>query len=326
MLFLKHNITDPYFNIAAEEYYQRNTHNEYFLLYVNDPSVIIGKHQNAYAEINYPFVKGNNIKVVRRISGGGAVWHDHGNLNFTFIKNGSEGELVNFRKYMQPVIDFLIKLGLNAVFQGKNAIEVDSYKISGNAEHIYKNRVLHHGTLLFNTDINSLEQALKTDPQKYLDKSVKSIRAKTGNISDLLKSQMTIKEFEESFINYMMAFQPDSIISEMEYSEIQKIKLLAENKYMTWDWNFGYSPSYQFYNKQFITGSDIEIILQAKKSRIAKIKISGKLLDLPLQEKLESALVGQKHEEKSISGILEKIGLNSISDKISPSGLAALFF
>lgn len=326
MICIRHNITDPCFNIAAEEYLLRNTTDEFFLLYVNDPSVIIGKHQNAYAEINYPFIRSNNIKVVRRISGGGAVWHDHGNLNFTFIRNGSEGELVNFRKYMMPVMEFLIKLGLKTVFKNKNTLEINGYKVSGNAEHVFKNRVIHHGTLLFDTNISMLKEALKTDTQKYLDRSVKSLRASVANINEMLGSKMSFKEFRDAFMDHIMSGDPGGKFSDLSDSDIRDIQLLVENKYSTWDWNFGYSPPYMLSNKARIAGSDLIVSLEVEKSLIKKVRISGSRLNPSLLEKIEQALTGMKHEEETITGILEKLELNTISEEIKSSELALIFF
>jgi lipoate-protein ligase A len=326
MICIRFNLTDPCFNIAAEEYFIRNSNDEFFLLYVNDPSVIIGKHQNAYSEINYPFIKSNNIKVIRRISGGGAVWHDHGNLNFAFIKNGTEGELVNFRKYMMPVLEFLTKLGLKADFMGKNSIEVNSYKVSGNAEHVFKNRIIHHGTLLFNTNISMLEEALKADTQKYLDRSVKSVRAGVANINEMLGSKMSFKDFRDAFIDHIMSGDTGRKFYDLSDSDIREIRLLAENKYSTWDWNFGYSPPYMFSNKVRIAGSDLIVSLEVGKSRIKKAKISGSLFNTFLSKKMEQELTGVKHEEKTIAGILEKFEMNAISEDIEPSELASIFF
>jgi lipoate---protein ligase len=326
MIFIRNDITDPYFNLAAEEYFLRNSTDEYFLVYINDPSVIIGKHQNAYAEINYPFIRNENIKVVRRISGGGAVWHDLGNLNFTFIKNGKEGEFVNFRKYMQPVLDFLLKLELDACFKGKNTMEANGYKVSGNAEHVYKNRVMHHGTLLFDTNITVLEEALNVNPQKYLDKSVKSVRASVANINEMLGSKMSFKEFRDAFVNHIISGDTEAKISDINSYDFRQIQLLTENKYSTWDWNFGYSPQYQLSNKTSIAGSDFIILIEVEKSRIIKVRISGSLFAPSLAQKIEQELLGVKHDEKTIEGVLAKFPQNAISEAISTAELALLFF
>jgi len=175
MLCIRHDITDPYFNLAAEEYFLKESNREFFILYINDPSVIAGKHQNVYAEINLNHVRENNIKVARRISGGGTVWHDHGNLNFSFIREGTDGDMVNFRKYTSPIVDVLLRLGIPAQFKEKNSIVVNNLKISGNAEHIFKNRVLHHGTLLFSSDLTGMSKALTTGQMKYQGRAITSV-------------------------------------------------------------------------------------------------------------------------------------------------------
>lgn len=306
MLYIRHNITDPCINIAAEEYFLQESQYEYFLLYSNEPSVIIGKHQNAYAEINYDFIRKNNFKVVRRISGGGAVWHDPGNLNFSFIGNGKPGELVNFRKYMQPVLDFLTGMGLNANFEGKNSISVNGYKVSGNAEHVYKNRILHHGTLLFNTNLAAMAEALGVDPHKYHDRAVKSVRSNTTNISDQLNRRMNISEFGDVFFRYIVERDAGGRIIDLEDSDHHKIQILADNKYSKWEWNFGYSPPYELKRIINIAGSSTGISLQVEKGRIIKIKITGNFPDPSLMNKLEAVLTGQKHREETITGILKQ--------------------
>jgi lipoate-protein ligase A len=326
MLCIRNDITDPYFNIAAEEYFLLESDREYFLLYTNEPSVIIGKHQNAYAEINYDFIRENNIKVVRRISGGGAVWHDQGNLNFSFIRNGREGELVNFRRHMQPVLDFLTKLGLKAGFEGKNSIVVNGYKISGNAEHVFKNRILHHGTLLFNTNLTNLAEALQVDSQKYFDRAVKSVRSNTTNIADQLNIKMNINEFGNKFFQFIVAGDPGSKIICMENFDNQKIKLLADNKYSKWEWNFGYSPPYKLDRMADISGFDLGIFMQVEKAHIIKITISGNLLEPSLRKKLESALTGRKHEESTIIGILKNDEFSGVYDRIDPQKWIKVFF
>ena len=187
MLIIQNSTTDPYFNIAVEEYLLKNFTDDCFILYQNKPSIIIGKHQNTLAEINYQYVKENNIAVVRRLSGGGTVYHDLGNLNFSFIKNsGNDKNLVDFKMYTTPIIEVLKQLGVNAEFGGHNDIQVNGFKISGNAEHIFKKRVLHHGTLLFSSDLSILNNAIKAPENRYSDKAVKSVRAVVANIKDFI--------------------------------------------------------------------------------------------------------------------------------------------
>jgi lipoate---protein ligase len=162
MLCIYNPSTEPYFNMAAEEYLLKNFSANIFMLWRNDNAVVVGKHQNSLAEINHDFVQQNNIKVVRRLSGGGTVFHDLGNLNFTFITNGEGEELVNFRKFTQPILEVLLQLGVHAKFEGRNDLTINGLKFSGNAEHVFKKRTLHHGTLLFSSKISDLTQALKS--------------------------------------------------------------------------------------------------------------------------------------------------------------------
>ena len=160
MLCVNQTKTDPYFNIASEEYLLKNFDDEIIMLYINEPSVIVGKHQNTLAEINYTLAKQKGLSVIRRLSGGGSVFHDLGNLNFTFIKNGTPGKLVDFKGYTQPIVDALNEIGVNAEFGGHNSLLIGGKKFSGNAEHIYKNRVMHHGTILFSTNLENLAEVL----------------------------------------------------------------------------------------------------------------------------------------------------------------------
>ena len=192
MLCIKDSHTDPYFNIAADEYALKYLEDDCFMLWRNEPSIIVGKHQNTLAEINVDYVMKNNIKVVRRISGGGAVFHDLGNLNFTFVKNAGEDAQGDFRKFTQPILDVLQSMGINAKFEGRNDLTIDGKKFSGNAESIWKNRVLHHGTLLFSAVMTDLSAALKVNPLKFQDKAVKSVRSRVTNISEHLDRKSVV--------------------------------------------------------------------------------------------------------------------------------------
>jgi lipoate-protein ligase A len=326
MLGVKNDITDPYFNLAAEEYFLKESCQEFLMLYINDPSVIIGKHQNAYAEINPEFIRDNNIKVVRRISGGGAVWHDHGNLNFSFIRNGEEGALVNFFEYSIPILDVLHKLGLNAEFKGKNSIAVDGLKVSGIAEHIYKNRVLHHGTLLFKSDLSYLAEALKINPVNYHDKAVKSVRSRTANISDFLNAKIEITKLGEEIFDHIMGLYPGSYIYHPTTSDHKAIRQLVQHKYSAWEWNYGYSPKYIFERKVEISGYDIAISLRVEKGLMTAVKLSGNIFYGSLGKKLESSLLHQKHNESVINEILHQSNIRDLLNKADLDNMVKNFF
>jgi len=326
MLCIRNDITDPYFNLAAEEYFLKESGQEFLILYINDPSVIIGKHQNAYAEINPDFIRDNNIKVVRRISGGGTVWHDHGNLNFSFIRKGKEGDLVNFFKYSSPILDVLLKLGLNAAFKGKNSIAINSLKVSGMAEHIHKNRVLHHGTLLFNSDLSGLLEALRINPRRYRDKAVKSIRSRTANISDFLTKKMGISELSDDIFNHIIEMYPGSKFYNLSTSDHEAIQQLVREKFSTWEWNYGYSPNYIFERKVEISGYDIAISLQVEKGLMVKARLSGDILQESLRKKFELLLLHQKHDESVINEILDHQAFEVLLEITGKDQLVKAFF
>lgn len=291
-MIIYHSTThNPYFNIAAEEYFLKNFTDDFFILYINEPSVIVGKHQNTLAEINVPYIFANKIKVVRRLSGGGTVFHDSGNLNYCFIRNGKAGHLVNFKKYAQPILDTLQKLNVNAALKGKSDLVIDNLKFSGNAEHVFKNRVLHHGTLLFNSNINRLNEAINTDWDHFNDKAVRSNRSVVTNISDHLKTPITIADFKQAIMRTVFEQNPKIKPYELSFDDKEKIEQLVCDKYNTWQWNFAYSPNYQFIKTTQTIWGHISVEINIEKGRIKTLifnqapseinAITNQLLEMP---------------------------------------------
>lgn len=276
MLCISHQIKDPYFNIAAEEYLLKNFSDDVFMLYINEPSIIIGKHQNAFAEINQQFTNEHKIKVVRRLSGGGTVFHDLGNLNFCFIRNGKEGNLIDFKKFTQPILEVLHQLGIPAERSGRNDLIINGLKFSGNAEHVYKNRTLHHGTLLFSARLEDLRTALKVNSELYHDKAVKSVRSKVTNITEHLLSPISLEYFRELVVNQITSKFKQAIAYEFGETDFTNIRDLVEHKYKTWEWNFGYSPKFIFKNEGLINSDFYKISLEIEKGIIkqADIKVN----------------------------------------------------
>ncbi len=318
MLCIKNNNTDPYFNLAAEEFVLKSKPDNCFMLWRNDPAIIVGKHQNTLAEINLEFVKENNINVVRRLSGGGAVFHDLGNLNFTFIQNAEkEGTLVDFRKYTDPIIEVLQHLGIEAQFAGRNDILIDGKKISGNAEHIYKNRVLHHGTLLFSSEMEDLSKALKVNPLKYKDKGVKSVRSRVTNISDHLPNKISVLEFHDQIMQFIMDSNTHATRYEFSPEDTAQINKLVKDKYSTWDWNFGYSPKYNFGKLIQTKGGSIEIQMNIEKGVIRGLKIFGDFFNEGDISDIENCLIGRKHKAEEIRETLNQIPFENYFHNIS---------
>ena len=238
MLLIYNEKTNPYFNLAMEEYFLKNTKEDLFLLWRNESAIIVGKNQNTLSEINYEYVKEHDIKVVRRQSGGGAVFHDLGNLCFTFIACNNN-HFSDFKRFTMPIVDALKGLGVNAEFSGRNDLLIDGQKFSGNAQYNYKDRVMHHGTLLFSSEINDVSAALKVKPIKFEGKSVKSVKSRVTNISEHLKEPMTVLEFKDYLMDFIAKTDKDSKMYTMTDEDIANIEKLVEEKYSTWEWNYG---------------------------------------------------------------------------------------
>jgi lipoate-protein ligase A len=317
MLLIQQKSTNPYFNIATEEYLLKNFSEDIFILYINEPSIIVGKHQNTLSEINHEFVRGKNLKVVRRLSGGGTVYHDFGNLNYSFIANGSEGNLVDFKKFTQPIIDVLQKLGVDAKIGGKNDIRVGDKKVSGNAEHVFKNRVIHHGTLLFTSELDELNESIKVNPVSYTDKSVKSIRSHVANISEYLKDSITINEFANLIVNHVSHTTPNSHSYQFTSDDIKSIDLLIDSKYSTWEWNYGYSPTYSL-TRNISEGSfDLEIRVVVEKGLISEIEIESESIEKYRLVGLERILAGCRHENEAILNKLSAVDIDEYLPNLS---------
>lgn len=291
MKIIVSNTNDPFFNIASEEYILKNFTEDIFFLYINSPSVICGKHQNPIAETNYAFISKNNIPIIRRLSGGGAVYHDLGNLNFCFIQTSDNQKLVDFKKFSKPIIEVLNSLNLNAVLGNKNEINIQNLKVSGNAEHIWKNKVMHHGTLLLNSDLNNLQEALSQDGTCFIGHSVKSNRGNVTNINSHLKPPITMVDFIKKIIEYVKKINQTTIEYNLSSLDIIEINKLIKNKYSTWEWNYGYTSDYTFVGKIMVDQKIEEIEFVVKKGIIVSFKTSNHIIDI------HDLLIGKAHYE-----------------------------
>ena len=297
--------TNPYFNLATEEYLLKINDEEIFLIYINDPCVVVGKHQNLLSEINLQYILEHNIKLARRISGGGTVYQDLNNLNFSFIHNCTNLEQINFTKFTNPILEALSEMGLDVSFSGRNDLLVDSKKISGNAMHIFKTRVLSHGTLLFNTDLNKLSAALKNQPQKYIDKSIKSVRSKVTNISNYLESPKTIDEFRQILFQIITGKYTNPTINLLTNQEAELINQISKSKFETWEWIYGYSPKYIFQSRLAISNQFVKLEMQVEKGIIKSVKTNVDSPDNADYQHVYETLLNLRHEYKSIFESLE---------------------
>lgn len=312
MLILLNDSTNPYFNLAAEEYVLSAFREDCFMLWRNRPSIIVGKNQNTVAEINVDYVTAHQIPVVRRLSGGGAVFHDTGNLNFTFIKTDAGKSFSDFRGFTEPILEVLMSLGVQAEFSGRNDLTIDGKKFSGNAQYKHHDRTLHHGTLLFTSEIANLSQALKPRASKFEGKSVQSVVSRVTNIQEHLKhleKAPDITQFQKMIQDHVAErFGADSI---HPFSDQDKaaIETLVTNKYGTWDWNFGKSPNYSFQKEKKFEGGLVEIHLDVHKGMIQNAKIFGDFFSRQDISIIEEALVGQPHDLKSLQSVYAQFAI-----------------
>ncbi len=300
-IYLKNR--DPYFCLAAEEYLLKQFNDDIFMLWQSENTVVVGKHQNLLAEINYPYVRENNIKLARRISGGGTVFHDSGNVNFSYIKNVKSPAEISFKIFTQPVLEAVEKLGIKATSSGRNDLLANGLKISGNAEHVFKNRVLHHGTLLFDSDLKKLGNAIKVAPGKYESKAVQSNRSRVANIASFIKKEMTTEKFILFLLNNQLEKRGASHYKLTE-NDNQNCKRLSEEKFKTWDWIWGYSPKYIFRNKVGINDKTVLLELYVNKGIIAEGKISGNYFTESYAKNLSEKLIGRRHIFDEIQKLL----------------------
>ncbi|RXZ82450.1 lipoate--protein ligase [Paenibacillaceae bacterium] len=320
-------ITDPAINLALEEYALRNLpmDDSYLLFYINEPSIIIGKNQNTIEEINKGYVEENGIHVVRRLSGGGAVYHDLGNLNFSFLTKDDGQSFSNFAKFTQPVIDTLQKLSVNAALTGRNDIQVGEQKISGNAQFTTKGRLFTHGTLLFNSAMENVASALQVKPMKIESKSTKSVRSRVANISEFLATPLTIEQFRETLLRELFQCDPTQIqvypLTDEQWAAVHK---LADERYRTWDWNYGHSPKFNLQHAVKFPSGIVDVRLLVEEGKIADCKIYGDFFGILDVAELEKALCGTRYVEADIRSVLEGIDLSRYFGQMSLEAFVAL--
>ncbi|MEH7414329.1 lipoate--protein ligase [Neobacillus drentensis] len=329
MLFINNKgITDPRINLAIEEYALKNLdiNETYLLFYINEPSIIIGKNQNTIEEINTDYVEKNGIHVVRRLSGGGAVYHDLGNLNFSFITKDDGESFHNFRKFTEPVVEALQKLRVNAVLSGRNDLEVEGRKISGNAQFSTKGRMFSHGTLMLNSEIENVVSALKVKKEKIESKGIKSVRSRVANISEFLTEKISIEEFRSLLLKNIFGGQDEIqeyILTEGDWDRIHQ---LSKERYQNWDWNYGKSPKFNLQHSQRFPIGSIDVRLEVNKGLIENCKIYGDFFGVGEVCEIEKKITGIRYERSEIERALSDVNTKHYFGNVSKEDIINLIY
>lgn len=320
MKYIVNTSNDPAYNVALEAYaFQKLTDiDEIFILWINEPAIIIGRHQNTIQEINKEFIDKNGIHVVRRLSGGGAVYHDLNNLNYTIISNNTQEGAFDFQTFSKPVIDTLAKLGVKAEFTGRNDLEINGQKFAGNAQAYYKGRMMHHGCLLFDVDMSVLEQALKVSKDKIESKGIKSVRARVTNIVDHLSDKITVQEFSDAILAQMKEEYPEMdeyVLSDAELSEIQAMR---DNQFATWDWTYGKAPEYTIERGVRYPAGKITTYANVENSTIKSVKIFGDFFGVKPVDDIEKMLEGVRYDYKDVLAALKTVDTSQYFSRMTP--------
>lgn len=329
MIFIENEgNTNPRLNLALEEYVLRNfdKQSDYLLFYINEPSIIIGRSQNTLEEINHEYVEKNKLHVVRRISGGGAVYHDNGNLNFSFITNHDVKSLNNFKKFTEPVISSLSKIGVEAELKGRNDILVGDKKISGTAQFSTGKRMVSHGTLLFDTDLNEVGNALQVKMSKIISKGHKSVRSRVANISEYLNNPLKIEEFRALLLEGLYAEREAFETYHLTEDEWKSVHQLKEEKYDSWDWNYGRSPKFNIQRSKRFPVGEIDVRIFVEKGYLTELKIFGDFFGKEPLEKIENLLIGVAYDKDEITKKLANINVEDYFGNIPKSEFIALLY
>ncbi|MUK90106.1 lipoate--protein ligase [Ornithinibacillus sp. L9] len=323
-------ITDPTINLAIEEYILQNfgEKDTYLLFYINKPSIIIGRNQNTIEEINTDYVEENGIKVVRRLSGGGAVYHDEQNLNFSFITKDDGESFHNFEKFTKPVVEALQKLGVPAELSGRNDLVAGGRKISGNAMFSTKGRMFSHGTLMLDSEIENVVKALKVKKEKIESKGIKSIRSRVANISEFLDEKISMEDFKELILKHIFDVEdvkdvPRYELTEEDWKNIHKI---SEERYQKWEWNYGKSPAFNFQVSHKFPAGLLDVRLDVKKGVIENCKIFGDFFGLGEVKELENKIIGVRHEKNAIEEALADVDVSHYLGRITKEDLINLIY
>lgn len=319
MKYLRNDRTDAHFNMALDEYCLE----EYpwgepvFYLWQNAPSVIIGLNQNAYAEVNIPYLESHGIKLARRVTGGGAVYHDLQNLNYTIVGRSNDLDR-DFPGYMHLMLDALRSLGVDAQMSGRNDILVDGRKVSGYAKRVYKDRLMIHGTLMYDVNIEELTNALAAPGGKLDSAGIASVRSRVANLRDYLPQFDSLAAMKAALQEILAAGDTEISLSEEQLNEIQTI---ADTKFSTWEWNYGRSPSADFCRSRKCSCGTVEVRFCISHGVISSLTFGGDFLGFLPSEELASHLTGCIFSREALTQALKKEPVSRYFDALTADEL-----
>lgn len=325
MIYMETGSHDPTYNLAFEEYCLTHLTDfpEILLLWQNHHSIIIGRYQNAESEVNADAVKELDVNIARRSTGGGAVYHDLGNLNYSFIFPAKDQE-IDIGKISQPMIKALQQLGIPAEMQGRNDLAIEGKKISGTAQRMEKGRILHHGTLLFDSDLAMLQRVLKVDDTKYKSKGADSVRSRVSNIKPYVRDGVTLQDFWKQVLE---VFRSEGLKEfSLSQSDLIEVERLQRDKYRSWDWVYGSAPAFEYHNTQRFPGGKLEVFFDVVHGRISNCKIQGDFLGIIEIKGLEESLIGIPFQKRDVEAVLHAVELNHYLGKITTSEVLECFF
>ncbi len=322
------NVTDAQINLAIEEHLLRNVDPEqtFLLFYINAPSIIIGRNQNTMEEINYDYVQQHGLRVVRRLSGGGAVYHDLGNLNFSFITKDDRSSFQNFEKFTRPVIAVLHEMGIPAELSGRNDILVHGRKVSGNAQYRSGGRMFSHGTLLFDSNLEHVVEALNVSHSKISSKGLKSVRSRVANISEFLSEPMDIHQFKRRILQGVFGREDNFPSYRLTEADWEQIRQISARRYGNWDWNYGQSPKFNVQKKHRFPVGEVDVRIDVHNGLINGLRIYGDFLGNGEMADIESRLLGKRYMKEDVAAALSDLDLTRYFGGITTAEFVGLLF
>ncbi|MFZ5974010.1 MAG: lipoate--protein ligase [Bacillota bacterium] len=307
MIYIENNSMDPFFNFALEYYimHELALEDDVFMFWRTEPTLMIGRNQNTAEEINSAYVKEKNIHVVRRISGGGTIYTDPDGWQFSFIIRGKPRSEIDFKLFAKPVLDALNDMGVPAYFSNRNDLLIDGKKFSGNAQCSTSRCMLHHGSLLFNTDLEELVRSLTVADDKIISKGIKSVRQRVTNILEHMEKKIDTLEFKEIMLGYLLKNVDGTY--ELTPDDIKRVNEIADGKFRQWEWNYGESPKFEITKSNRFAGGKVEVNLNVDEGRIQDCKIYGDFFTYRDIDDICKALIGCAYREEDIRNALEKI-------------------